>query len=67
MHAILTIRTTTPWLRPLRLQPPSAGLRERLWHSHSSPEGARLAAAHGNGLLLGTAMHDPRGVQLPLA
>ncbi len=52
---------------PLRLQPPAAGLRERLRHSHSSPEGARLAAAHGNGLLLGTAVHDPRGVQLPLA
>ncbi|WP_186075058.1 hypothetical protein [Burkholderia gladioli] len=51
----------------LRLQPPAAGLRERLWHSHSSPEGARPAAAHGNGLLLGTAVHDPRGVQLPLA
>ncbi|KGC16877.1 luciferase-like monooxygenase family protein [Burkholderia gladioli] len=52
---------------PLPLQPPAAGLRERLWHSHSSPEGARLAAAHGNGLLLGRAVHDPRGVQLPLA
>ncbi|MEK6418393.1 MAG: LLM class flavin-dependent oxidoreductase [Burkholderia gladioli] len=51
----------------LLLQPPAAGLRERLWHSHSSAEGARLAAAHGNGLLLGTAVHDPREVQLPLA
>ncbi|CAM2153866.1 LLM class flavin-dependent oxidoreductase [Paraburkholderia tropica] len=51
----------------LRLQPAAPGLRERLWHSHSSADGARLAAQHGNGLLLGTAVHDPRTVQLPLA
>lgn len=51
----------------LRLQPPAPGLRERLWHSHSTVDGARLTAQHGNGLLLGTAVHDPRTVQLPLA
>ncbi|MFM0740192.1 LLM class flavin-dependent oxidoreductase [Paraburkholderia xenovorans] len=52
---------------PLTLQPPAPGLRTRLWHSHSTAPGARLAAHHGNGLLLGTAVHDPRTVQLPLA
>ncbi|MBN3793299.1 LLM class flavin-dependent oxidoreductase, partial [Burkholderia sp. Ac-20353] len=52
---------------PLVLQPPAPGLRERLWHSHASADGARFAARHGNGLLLGTAVHDPRTVQRPLA
>ncbi|WP_321905585.1 LLM class flavin-dependent oxidoreductase [Paraburkholderia tropica] len=52
---------------PLRLQPAAPELRQRLWHSHSTVDGARLAAQHGNGLLLGTAVHDPRTVQLPLA
>ncbi|MBJ9749479.1 LLM class flavin-dependent oxidoreductase [Burkholderia cepacia] len=52
---------------PLVLQPAAPGVRERLWHSHASPDGARFAARHGNGLLLGTAVHDPRTVQLPLA
>ncbi|HDR9504611.1 TPA: LLM class flavin-dependent oxidoreductase [Burkholderia cepacia] len=52
---------------PLVLQPAAPGVRARLWHSHASPEGARFAARHGNGLLLGTAVHDPRTVQLPLA
>ncbi|MBN3784689.1 LLM class flavin-dependent oxidoreductase [Burkholderia sp. Ac-20345] len=52
---------------PLVLQPAAPGVRTRLWHSHASPDGARFAARHGNGLLLGTAVHDPRTVQLPLA
>ncbi|WP_275629389.1 LLM class flavin-dependent oxidoreductase [Pseudomonas sp. 273] len=51
----------------LRLHPPAAGLGERLWHSHGSPEGAAYAASQGNGLLLGTATHDPLIVQKPLA
>ncbi|WP_107310034.1 LLM class flavin-dependent oxidoreductase [Burkholderia metallica] len=52
---------------PLILQPAAPGVRARLWHSHASADGARFAARHGNGLLLGTAVHDPRAVQLPLA
>jgi alkanesulfonate monooxygenase SsuD/methylene tetrahydromethanopterin reductase-like flavin-dependent oxidoreductase (luciferase family) len=48
------------------LQPPAPGLLDRIWHSHSSVEGARFAAERGNGLLLGTAVHDPLTVQLPL-
>ncbi|KJJ97738.1 monooxygenase [Pseudomonas sp. 21] len=51
----------------LRLHPPAAGLRERLWHSHGSEAGAMYAAEQGNGLLLGTATHDPLTVQKPLA
>ncbi|HBO4049252.1 TPA: LLM class flavin-dependent oxidoreductase [Pseudomonas aeruginosa] len=51
----------------LRLHPPAAGLRERLWHSHGSTAGAIHAAGQGNGLLLGTATHDPLTVQKPLA
>ncbi|EIV92815.1 LLM class flavin-dependent oxidoreductase [Frankia sp. QA3] len=51
----------------LTLQPPASGLADRLWHATSTAEGARFAAASGNGLLLGSAVHDPRGVQLPLA
>ncbi|MDF0729273.1 LLM class flavin-dependent oxidoreductase [Pseudomonas entomophila] len=51
----------------LTLQPPAPGLRQRLWHSHGSVEGAAYAARHGNGLLLGTATHDPLTVQKPLA
>ncbi|TBU87912.1 LLM class flavin-dependent oxidoreductase [Stutzerimonas kirkiae] len=50
-----------------RLQPPAPTLGERLWHSHGSTAGAELAARHGNGLLLGTATHDPLTVQKPLA
>lgn len=49
------------------LQPPAAELAKRLWHSHGSVEGAAEAAFHGNGLLLGTATHDPLTVQKPLA
>lgn len=51
----------------LTLQPPAPGLAERLWHSHASVEGAAYTAAQGNGLLLGTATHDPLTVQKPLA
>lgn len=49
------------------LQPPAPELAKRLWHSHGSVEGAAEAAFHGNGLLLGTATHDPLTVQKPLA
>lgn len=52
---------------PLTLQPPAPGLAKRLWHSHGSVEGARYAASQGNGLLLGTATHDPLTVQKRLA
>ncbi|MFR0693152.1 LLM class flavin-dependent oxidoreductase [Enterobacterales bacterium AE_CKDN230030158-1A_HGKHYDSX7] len=51
----------------LRLHPPAAALRERLWHSHGSESGAIYAAEQGNGLLLGTATHDPLTVQKPIA
>lgn len=51
----------------LRLHPPAQGLGERLWHSHGSADGAAYAASQGNGLLLGTATHDPLTVQKPLA
>lgn len=51
----------------LTLQPPSPGLARRVWHSHGSLEGARYTASQGNGLLLGTATHDPLTVQKPLA
>ncbi|WP_437882319.1 LLM class flavin-dependent oxidoreductase [Pseudomonas sp. LRF_L74] len=50
-----------------QLQPPGAALRKRLWHSHASPQGAIQAARQNNGLLLGTATHDPLLVQKPLA
>ncbi|MHC9241255.1 LLM class flavin-dependent oxidoreductase [Pseudomonas aeruginosa] len=56
-----------PGTARLRLHPPAAGLRERLWHSHGSTAGAIHAAGQGNGLLLGTATHDPLTVQKPLA
>ncbi|NVZ66368.1 LLM class flavin-dependent oxidoreductase [Pseudomonas gingeri] len=51
----------------LTLQPPAAALAGRLWHSHGSLEGAAYTARQGNGLLLGTATHDPLTVQKPLA
>lgn len=56
-----------PGTARLRLHPPAAGLRERLWHSHGSTAGAIHAAGQGNGLLLGTATHDPLTVQKPPA
>lgn len=42
-------------------------LRKKIWHSHSTPEGAVLAAQQGNRFLLGTAVHNPATVQKPLA
>jgi alkanesulfonate monooxygenase SsuD/methylene tetrahydromethanopterin reductase-like flavin-dependent oxidoreductase (luciferase family) len=54
-------------LAELTLQPAASGLFSRLWHSHSSIDGAQFAASQGNGLLLGTAVHDPLTVQRPLA
>lgn len=56
-----------PLTGELTLQPPAHSLGERLWHSHASPEGAAYTARQGNGLLLGTATHDPLTVQKPLA
>lgn len=56
-----------PLTGELTLQPPAPSLGERLWHSHGSPEGAVYTARQGNGLLLGTATHDPLTVQKPLA
>jgi alkanesulfonate monooxygenase SsuD/methylene tetrahydromethanopterin reductase-like flavin-dependent oxidoreductase (luciferase family) len=50
-----------------RLQPPASGVAGRLWQSTSSPQRAAAVAGEGDGLLLGTATHDPRTVQLPLA
>ncbi|TFY86813.1 LLM class flavin-dependent oxidoreductase [Pseudomonas kairouanensis] len=57
----------SPLTAELTLQPPAPGLGERLWHSHGSTEGAVYTAQQGNGLLLGTATHDPLTVQKPLA
>lgn len=51
----------------LTLQPPATDLANRLWQSHGSLAGARYSAGQGNGLLLGTATHDPLSVQKPLA
>ncbi|WP_324745844.1 LLM class flavin-dependent oxidoreductase [Pseudomonas veronii] len=56
-----------PLIGDLTLQPPAPGLGSRLWHSHGSIDGAVYAAEQGNGLLLGTATHDPLTVQKPLA
>ena len=56
-----------PLAGELTLQPPAPGLGERLWHSHGSTAGAVYTAQQGNGLLLGTATHDPLTVQKPLA
>jgi alkanesulfonate monooxygenase SsuD/methylene tetrahydromethanopterin reductase-like flavin-dependent oxidoreductase (luciferase family) len=52
---------------PLRLQPSAPGMAARLWQSTSDTDRARRAAEVGDGLLLGTAVHDPRTVQRPLA
>ncbi|NVZ54249.1 LLM class flavin-dependent oxidoreductase [Pseudomonas sp. B6002] len=51
----------------LTLQPPAPRLGQRLWHSQGSIDGAVYTARQGNGLLLGTATHDPLTVQKPLA
>ena len=56
-----------PLSAELSLQPPAPGLSRRLWHSHGSLDGATYTAQQGNGLLLGTATHDPLTVQKPLA
>ncbi|MGY4642036.1 LLM class flavin-dependent oxidoreductase [Pseudomonas sp. TE24901] len=56
-----------PLAGELTLQPPAPRLGERLWHSHGSTDGAVYTARQGNGLLLGTATHDPLTVQKPLA
>ena len=56
-----------PLAGELTLQPPAPSLGERLWHSHGSTAGAVYTAQQGNGLLLGTATHDPLTVQKPLA
>jgi alkanesulfonate monooxygenase SsuD/methylene tetrahydromethanopterin reductase-like flavin-dependent oxidoreductase (luciferase family) len=56
-----------PLAGELTLQPPAPRLEERLWHSHGSTDGAVYTARQGNGLLLGTATHDPLTVQKPLA
>jgi alkanesulfonate monooxygenase SsuD/methylene tetrahydromethanopterin reductase-like flavin-dependent oxidoreductase (luciferase family) len=52
---------------PTRLQPARPGLAERLWQATSSLARARKVGTTGDGLLLGTAVHDPRTVQRPLA
>ncbi|MBN9756507.1 Alkanal monooxygenase alpha chain [Pseudonocardia sp. Ae406_Ps2] len=49
------------------LQPPAPGLADRLWQSTSDPSRAAAVARAGDGLLLGTATHDPETVQRPLA
>ncbi|MBW1249739.1 LLM class flavin-dependent oxidoreductase [Pseudomonas tolaasii] len=56
-----------PLAGELTLQPPAPGLASRVWHSHGSLDGAVYTAQQGNGLLLGTATHDPLTVQKPLA
>jgi len=50
-----------------RLQPARPTLAARLWQATSDPARAAAAAADGDGLLLGTAFHDPLTVQRPLA
>jgi alkanesulfonate monooxygenase SsuD/methylene tetrahydromethanopterin reductase-like flavin-dependent oxidoreductase (luciferase family) len=52
---------------PTVLQPARPGLAERLWQATSDAERARTVGTTGDGLLLGTAVHDPRTVQRPLA
>jgi len=49
------------------LQPPARSLAGRLWVSTGSPDRAADVARSGDGLLLGTAFHDPLTVQRPLA
>jgi alkanesulfonate monooxygenase SsuD/methylene tetrahydromethanopterin reductase-like flavin-dependent oxidoreductase (luciferase family) len=50
-----------------RLQPARPTLAGRLWQATSSPDRAAKAATGGDGLLLGTAVHDPLAQQRPLA
>jgi alkanesulfonate monooxygenase SsuD/methylene tetrahydromethanopterin reductase-like flavin-dependent oxidoreductase (luciferase family) len=49
------------------LQPPAPGLGDRLWQATSDLTRAVHIGRDGDGLLLGTAVHDPRKVQRPLA
>jgi alkanesulfonate monooxygenase SsuD/methylene tetrahydromethanopterin reductase-like flavin-dependent oxidoreductase (luciferase family) len=49
------------------LQPRAASLAERLWQSPSTTERAESAGRRGDGLLLGTATHNPETIQRPLA
>ncbi|ALG09918.1 LLM class flavin-dependent oxidoreductase [Kibdelosporangium phytohabitans] len=51
----------------LVLQPPVPALADRIWQSTSDNARAAQIGAHGDGLLLGTAVHDPETVQKPLA
>jgi alkanesulfonate monooxygenase SsuD/methylene tetrahydromethanopterin reductase-like flavin-dependent oxidoreductase (luciferase family) len=52
---------------PTLLQPARPGLAQRLWQATSDVGRARTVGTTGDGLLLGTAVHDPRTVQRPLA
>jgi alkanesulfonate monooxygenase SsuD/methylene tetrahydromethanopterin reductase-like flavin-dependent oxidoreductase (luciferase family) len=49
------------------LQPPVPKLAGRIWQSTSDNERAASIGRQGDGLLLGTAVHDPLTVQRPLA
>ncbi|WP_410614508.1 LLM class flavin-dependent oxidoreductase [Amycolatopsis sp. lyj-109] len=49
------------------LQPPAPTLGDRLWQATSDVTRAATIGREGDGLLLGTAVHDPRKVQRPLA
>ncbi|MDS0135807.1 MULTISPECIES: LLM class flavin-dependent oxidoreductase [unclassified Amycolatopsis] len=49
------------------LQPPTPALGDRLWQATSDVTRAAAIGRAGDGLLLGTAVHDPRKVQRPLA
>jgi alkanesulfonate monooxygenase SsuD/methylene tetrahydromethanopterin reductase-like flavin-dependent oxidoreductase (luciferase family) len=49
------------------LQPAAPDLAGRIWQSTSDPERARRIGRDGDGLLLGTAVHDPRTIQRPIA
>lgn len=64
LHALLEGESLTGADDPRRLYPPAVGLRDRLWQSVGTPERAATAAAHGDGLLLGTfadhPLHDQR-------
>lgn len=51
----------------LTLQPTAPDLAHRLWSSTSDPDRAADAARAGDGLLLGTAIHDPLTQQKPIA
>ncbi|WP_410631032.1 LLM class flavin-dependent oxidoreductase [Amycolatopsis sp. cmx-4-83] len=49
------------------LQPPARALGDRLWQATSDVSRATAIGRDGDGLLLGTAVHDPQKVQRPLA